>query len=154
MNVIRPNPSLEPWLALDFDSLRVGMGLRTPGRTVTEADVVMFLALTSGRCRRRGSSATGVAPEMLLLSYAVGLLPINPRWVIAMRHIRGLAFSPSVPVGATIYADTSVIECRPLDDDTGSVRAILTIVDQGENTLARGELTALWRRRTTGEVSA
>nr|MBA3839284.1 acyl dehydratase [Thermoleophilaceae bacterium] len=39
------DPATSP-LALDFDELEPGMSFVTPGRTVTESDVVAFAGLT------------------------------------------------------------------------------------------------------------
>ena len=73
-------------LALDFDRLETGLAVTTRGRTITESDLVSFSALTGdwhpqhadADWAAEGPFGERVAHGMLVLSYAVGLLPIDP----------------------------------------------------------------------------
>lgn len=140
------------WLGTYFDDLEVGATLRTPGRTVLETDVVAFSALTGNRLgldARPGPQRPGDAGShyMLLLSYALGLLPIDPRCVIAVRELRDFSSHAPVRIGNTILVEGTVSSLTPLDEAIGLVRTRLAIVTERGKLLASGEVGALWRRR-------
>ena len=69
----------------------------TSGRTITESDLVSFAALTGDWHPQHADAAWAaasrfgerVAHGMLVLSYAVGLLPFDPERVVALRAARG-----------------------------------------------------------------
>ena len=70
-------------LALDFDRLETGLAVTTRGRTITESDLVSFSALTGDWHPQHADASWAaespfgerIAHGMLVLSYAVGLLP-------------------------------------------------------------------------------
>jgi acyl dehydratase len=139
------------FLGLFYDDIDVGATLRTRGRTVREAELLAFAWLTGDRlaldahpCRgRRG----GPGPHAtLLLSYALGLLPVDPRCVIAVRELRGVEYRSGVAPGMCIHVDGVVESLTPVDADTGIVHTRLTVVADDERVLATGVVGALWRR--------
>ncbi len=142
-------------LALDFDRLEIGARLRTRGRTITEADLVSFAALT-GDWHPQHADATWAAESafgeriahgMLVLSYAIGLLPIDPERVMALRGLRSVVFKRPVPIGATIHAEAEIAGLRPLDPEHGLVELALRVRDADDKLVARATIDALWRRR-------
>jgi 3-hydroxybutyryl-CoA dehydratase len=91
-----------------FDDILVGHEFRTPGRTITEADVVSFSAWTGDRnpmhtdahwSEEHGIFGQRIAHGMLILSYAIGLIPLDPERVIALRRIRDVVFKRPVMLG-------------------------------------------------------
>ena len=54
---------------------------------------------------------------MLVISYALGLLPIDPRVVMALRSIDGATLKRPVGLGDTIRVQARVAELRPLGDE-------------------------------------
>jgi acyl dehydratase len=148
-------------LALDFDRLQAGASVTTPARTITDADLVMFSALTGdwhpqhADAEWAAASPFGerIAHGMLVLSYAVGLLPIDPERVAALRGLRNVVFKRPVPIGATIHAEAEVAGLRPLDEGHGLVELALRVRDAQGRLLMRGTVDALWRRSATAAAS-
>jgi 3-hydroxybutyryl-CoA dehydratase len=139
----------------DFDGLEKGARLVSRGRTITESDLVSFSALTGDWHPQHADadwaagSAFGerIAHGMLVLSYAIGLLPLDPERVVALRGLRSVVFKRPVPIGTTIHAEAEVAGARPLDDGHSLVELSLKIRDGGGRLLARAVIDALWRRR-------
>jgi 3-hydroxybutyryl-CoA dehydratase len=138
----------------DFDSLRAGDGFATRGRTITEADLVSFSALSGDRhplhADAEFAAATRfggrVAHGMLLLSYAVGLAPLDPTRTLALRGIDDVTFRRPVHIGDTIHLEGEVAECKPVDEEVGLVTFKWRLVNQRGETAVRARVAALWRR--------
>jgi 3-hydroxybutyryl-CoA dehydratase len=147
--------------ACDFDELRGGERFSTPGRTITEADLVSFAALTGDRhplhadAEWAGRSRFGsrIAPGMMLLSYAVGLAPFDPARVLALRKIDAVSFRRPVRIGDTVHLDGEVERCQEVDVELGMVTFAWRIVNQRGETTVRARVTALWRRGDTSGVA-
>jgi acyl dehydratase len=150
------NGSLTPAV----DGLAPGTSFTTAGRTITETDVVSFAALTGdwhpqhGDASWAASSRFGqrVAHGMLVLSYAVGLVPLDPARVIALRGLDRVVFKRPVCIGDTIGVQGRVEEITALDDETSLIRLDWKIVNQAGSTVARTKVDLVWQR-TEGEAS-
>jgi 3-hydroxybutyryl-CoA dehydratase len=138
-----------------FDDLRLGDAMESSGRTVTEYDVVSFASLTGDWHPQHADAAWAeespfgrrVAHGMLVISYAIGLLPIDPRVVLALRSIDGAVLKRPVGLGDTIRVRAKVAGLRPLGDETGLVTLAVRIVNQDGELACRMEIVVLWRRR-------
>lgn len=138
----------------DFDRLEVGAEAITRARTITEADLVSFSALTGDWHPQHSDAAWAarspfgerIAHGMLVLSYAIGLLPIDPERVTALRAIRQVTFKRPVPIGETIRARARVLEARPLDQAQGRVTLGVQVQGADGRLLARATIDAIWRR--------
>lgn len=137
-----------------FDDLEIGDSMESSGRTVTEYDVVSFAALT-GDWHPQHADATWaeesafgrrIAHGMLVISYALGLLPIDPRVVLALRSIDGAVLKRPVGLGDTIRVRARLAEKRELGAETGLVKLAVRIVNQDDELAARMEIAVLWRR--------
>lgn len=136
-----------------FEDLRTGQALRTRGRTVTEADVVAFAALTGDRHPQHcdaswaASSRFGerIAHGMLILSYAVGLMPFDPDRVLALRRISDVVFKRPLLIGETITVDGRIAELSRLDERIGLVGCALSVRKQGEELVCRARIDVLWQ---------
>jgi 3-hydroxybutyryl-CoA dehydratase len=141
-------------LSAPFEQLAVGDAFVSRGRTVTEADVVGFAALTGDWHPQHAdaewarSSAFGerIAHGMLVVSFAVGLVPFDPDRVVALRRIADVVFKRPVRLGDTIHVAGNVAELRELDDATGLVAFAWKIVNQEGRTACRARVEVLWRR--------
>lgn len=144
----------EPLFSRDFDRLERGDSFRTRGRTITEADVVGFAALSGdwhpqhadAEWAKRSRFGGRLAHGMLVLSYAVGLAPIDPDRVVALRGLDGVVFKRPVRIGDTIHVEGRVEELRPLDPGLGVVAFLWKIVNQEGAAAVRARVSALWRR--------
>ncbi|MDQ2621859.1 MAG: MaoC family dehydratase N-terminal domain-containing protein [Actinomycetota bacterium] len=137
-----------------FDDLEAGEEFVTYGRTITEADLTGFSGLTgdhhplhtdaewAGRSRFGGRIAHG----MMLLSYSVGLAPIDPERVVALRGFDRVVFKRPVHVGDTITLCGKVDSVKPLDAATGLVRLVWKVVNQKHQTVLRAVAEIVWGR--------
>jgi acyl dehydratase len=137
-----------------FDDLRIGDAMESSGRTVTEYDVVSFASLTGDWHPQHADAAWAaespfgrrIAHGMLVISYALGLLPIDPRVVLALRSLDGAVLKRPVGLGDTIRVRAKVAKKRPLGEETGLVTLAVKILNQEGELVARMEIVVLWRR--------
>lgn len=125
----------------------------TRGRTITEADLVSFSSLTGdwhpqhadAEWASRGRFGERVAHGMLVLSYAVGLVPFDPDRVVALRGLDSVSFKRPVAIGDTIRVHTRVETVRALDGEHALVRFGWRVLNQDDRVVARAKVEALWR---------
>jgi 3-hydroxybutyryl-CoA dehydratase len=130
-----------------------GAELTTRGRTITEADLVSFSSLTGDwhpqHCDSEWAAASRfgerVAHGMLVLAYAVGLMPFDPERVVALRGLEGVTFKRPVRVGDTIRVRSRVSDVRPLDQGHQLVSLDWRVVNQRDEVVARARVDALWK---------
>jgi 3-hydroxybutyryl-CoA dehydratase len=87
------------------------------GRTITEADVVAFAALSGDRHPQHtdavwaagGPFGERIAHGMLVLAYAVGLVDFDPERVVALRRIEDVVFKRPVRIGDTIHVEADLV---------------------------------------------
>jgi 3-hydroxybutyryl-CoA dehydratase len=147
-------------LARDFDHLRAGETFASQGRTITEADLVSFSALTGDRhpvhaddVWAKSSQFGGrIAHGMLLLSYAVGLAPFDPEYVVALRGVDEVTFRRPVHIGDTVHLEGEVEELKEIDSHLGLVVFKWRLANQRGELVVRARVTALWRRKTEPET--
>jgi 3-hydroxybutyryl-CoA dehydratase len=122
-------------------------------RTVTEADVVAFAALTGDYHPQHtdavwaADSAFGerIAHGMLVMSFAVGLVAFDPAQVVALRRLREVVFKRPVRLGDTIRVEGTEAERRTVDDETALVTWNWRIVNQDDELVCRATIEALVR---------
>lgn len=141
-------------LSTDFDALEVGGRFQTRGRTITETDLVSFASLTGDFHPLHTDAEWAASSEfngriahgMLLLSYCVGLVPLDPAQVLALRGFERIAFKRPVRIGDTIHVDGTCDSKVVLDDATGLVVFNWKIVNQRGETAALAKVKVVWRR--------
>lgn len=129
------------------------------GRTITEADVTAFAAWTGdlhpqhtdAEWAAAGRFGERVAHGMLVLSYAVGLMPFDPDRVVALRGLDSVTFKRPVKIGDTIRVRSTAEAARPLDGDHSLVAFRWRIVNQEEEVVARARIEVLWRNDAVSE---
>jgi 3-hydroxybutyryl-CoA dehydratase len=137
-----------------FEDLREGDRFASRGRTVTEADVAMFAGLTGDMHPQHVDAdwAAGsrfgerIAHGMLVLSYAVGLMPFDPERVVALRRLSDVAFKQPVRFGDTIRVEGEIADRRELDEGHGLVTCRWRIRNQRGKLVARATVEVVWRR--------
>ena len=135
------------------EGLGVGDEQITAGRTITETDLVSFASLTGdwhpqhadAEWAAAGRFGERVAHGMLVLSYAVGLVPFDPERVVALRGLDSVSFKRPVVIGDTIRVRTRVEAIRPLDDEHSLVTFGWKVLNQHDRVVARARVDALWR---------
>lgn len=141
-------------LANTFEQFREGDTFATHGRTVTEADIVSFAAQTGDLHPQHvdaawsASTAFGerIAPGLLTLSYALGLVRADPDQAIALRTLTDVIFTRPVKIGDTIAVNGRVTNLAPLSAETGVVGMTLLTSNQHRKTVCRARIQMLWRR--------
>jgi 3-hydroxybutyryl-CoA dehydratase len=136
-----------------FDQLETGERFETTGRTITEADLVSFAALTGDRhplhtdASWAAASPFGkrVAHGMLVLSYALGLVPFDPAHVVALRGVDEVVFKRPTYIGDTIRVEGRVESLEPLEGGMGLVTCRWKVLNERDETVVRAKLRVLWR---------
>jgi 3-hydroxybutyryl-CoA dehydratase len=135
--------------------LEEGSRFSTPGRTITEADLVGFSALTGdwhpqhsdAIWAEESSFGERIAHGMLVLAYGLGLVRFDPARVVALRSLRSVTFKRPIRIGDTIRTVGEVRGRRDLDPELALVTLRLTIEDATSARAAvRAELDILARR--------
>ena len=140
-------------LSAPFEKLCAGDGFATRGRTVTEADVVAFAGQTGDfhpqHCDAAWAESSPfgerIAHGMLVLSFAVGLVPFDPERVLALRRADA-TFKRPVKLGDTIHVEGTVLSLGEVSDDAGLVTLGWRVLNQDGRTACRARVDVLWRR--------
>jgi acyl dehydratase len=141
-----------------FEEFTVGERFATRGRTITEADVVAFAALTGdynplhvdaefGKTTQFGER---IAHGMLGASYTVGLLAalgLTEGTVVAIVHMT-LDFTAPIKIGDTIHVDQTVKSMRETKKtDRGIIIFEVKLINQRGEVVQKGERTLLVSRK-------
>ncbi len=108
-----------------FEEFEVGQRITSPGRTITEADVVAFAGIsgdfnsihTDAEYAKDGAFGQRVAHGLLVISIVSGLAVrtgIMEGTVIAFREIKNWKFSQPVFIGDTIHIIMEVKEKKAM----------------------------------------
>ena len=136
-----------------FESLEAGQAFTTRGRTVTEADVVGFAALTGDWHPQHtdavwaGESAFGerIAHGLFVISLAGGLVPFDPERVVALRRVGDVVFKRPVKLGDTLRVSGKVLELSAVGEEAGLVAFAWNVLNQDERVVTRARVEVLWR---------
>ncbi|WP_448591998.1 MaoC/PaaZ C-terminal domain-containing protein [Thermoflexus hugenholtzii] len=150
---------------LFFEDLEVGWKVRTPGRTVTEADIVGFAGLsgdytplhTDAEYARGTMFGERIAHGLLGLAIASGLATRLGFLEETVEAFTGLEwkFRAPIRIGDTIYAEIEVAQKRPTPDGrAGFVVFNVQVRNQRGEVVQRGQWTLLVRARGAGAPQA
>ena len=141
--------------AQEFDALEGGERFVTQGRD----DHRVGPGLVRDAHRRLPSLSTWTPPGpprsrfgeriahgMLVLSYAIGLLPIDPERVVALRRVSDVVFKHPVYIGDTIHVEGRLESATEIDAAHGLVESHWKVVTQRERTALRARMEVVWRR--------
>ncbi len=126
----------------------------TRGRTITEADIVAFSGLTGDHHPQHTDAVWAeagpfggiVAHGMLVLSYAAGLVPLDPERIVALRRVRDAVFKRPVKIGDTVHVDGEIVRTRGLGGDHELAEVRLRILDGDGRLAVRASVELLCRR--------
>lgn len=144
-----------------WEDLPVGFKYQTSSRTITEADIVSFAALTGDMNRvhvddeaaRQGPFGQRIAHGLLVVSYMAGL---NTRTIVnqllepSMLALLGTEcrFTKPTLAGDTITVDIEVVEVRPSSKpDRGIVKFRRSAITQRGDTVVECIVSMLFKRR-------
>lgn len=137
-----------------FDALSVGQRFQSGGRTVRDTDVIVFSALTGDwhpqHCDAAWAAASPfgerIAHGMLILSLAVGLVPLDPERVLALRRVSDVVFKRPVRLDEVISVAGELTALRPIDEAAGLVDFRWSIRNQTDALVVRADVQVLWRK--------
>ncbi len=127
------------------------------GRTITEADIVAFSGLTGDHHPQHtdavwaGEGPFGgiIAHGMLVLSYALGLVTLDPERVVALRRFEDVVFKRPVRIGDTIRVEVKLL--RP-DEGRGLEAYEWRILNQDDELVIRAKVEAVVRGEAEAEA--
>lgn len=142
---------------LYFEDITEGMTVRSPGRTVTEADIVMFSALsgdwnqlhTDAEYARSTPFGERIAHGLLGLAIASGLasrLGFLEGTVEAFLSL-DWKFKAPIKIGDTVHIEASVARKRAMPDLGGVVVFDVALVNQKGEVVQKGQWTVLVKRK-------
>ena len=140
-----------------FDDIALGEEYESPGRTVTEADIVTFAGLsgdynvlhTDAEFMRQSIFGERIAHGLLGLAIQSGLLTrgMRPFATIAFLGLRW-KFKGPIKIGDTIRLRAKVVAKKEAEKpDRGLVTVQRTILNQREEVVQEGETDLLVERR-------
>jgi len=155
-------------IGLRYTDLHVGMNFRSPGRTITDADLVGFAGLTgdfselhtSDVYAKNSQFGRRVAHGMLGLAYAHGLMWARTGELrdtaIAFLGIGEWKFLNPIFVGDTIFVNYQICELR--ESKSRPTQAIATfdvsVVDQDGRVVQKGKKALLVSKVPLAAVAA
>ncbi|MDQ3647217.1 MAG: dehydratase [Actinomycetota bacterium] len=122
----------------------------TRGRTITEADVVAFSGLTGDYHPQHTDAVWAeagpfggiVAHGMLVLSYALGLVSLDPERIVALRRFEDVVFKRPVQIGDTIHVE---VKLDKPDEGRGLEAYEWRILNQRDELVIRAKVEAVVR---------
>ena len=138
-----------------FEEFESGQVVTTPGRTITEADIVHFAGLSGDFNQMHVDAAYSeksyfgkrVAHGLLVLSIASGLAVqtgLMEGTVIAFREINEWKFLKPVFIGDTVHATLEILETKALRRiGGGSVTIEVRVKNQDDEDVMKGIWIAL-----------
>jgi acyl dehydratase len=144
-----------------FEALTPGQAFVTRGRTITEADIVGFASLTGDWHPQHADAGWAAASRfgeriahgLLIVSYAVGLVPFDPDRVVALRRIADVVFKRPVTIGETIRVEGRLVELSPLGEEDGLVAWSWSVRSE-QALVCRARVEVLWRRNAAPTMRA
>jgi acyl dehydratase len=144
---------------LRFEDVEVGFRFETPGRTVTEADLVSFAGVsgdfnplhTDRVFAAESIYGERIAHGALVLSLTTGLrqrVGLFDGTLMGLLEIRSWRFTAPVRIGDTIRAVCEITELHETSKpDRGVMVQRIDVLNQDETAVAGGEFVMLLRRR-------
>ena len=112
-----------------FDDFQIGDKTVTRARTITEADIVNFAALSGDWNRLHtdiefaitGPFGERIAHGMLVLSVASGLMPLDEMAIVAFYGMDKVRFLSPTKIGDTLHVEMEVIDKQDKGEQNGVV---------------------------------
>jgi acyl dehydratase len=139
---------------MPYDELEVGQTFRSGGRTVTEADVVNYCALTGNwieiHSNKHYAEKTRFGKRLVQgsLTYSImtGLIQFGPS-IQANYGIDNLRYLKPVAIEDTLYVVAEVVAKKEKDDKYGVTTFLMKALNQDGYVVQRSEWSLLMLRR-------
>lgn len=121
-----------------FDDFELGNKIVTKGRSVTEADIVSFAAIsgdwhplhTDIEYCKTGPFGERIAHGFLVLTIASGLMPLGQMAVLAFYGMDTVRFLSPTKIGDTIHLDMEVVEKKEKNSKSGVISFKTSVMNQ------------------------
>ena len=80
-----------------------------------------------------------------MVSFAVGLLPLDPDRVVALRRVTDAVFKQPVKIGDLVHVEGTITALGKVDEEHGLVETTLRIKNQDDRLVARLRAELVWR---------
>lgn len=142
------------FLETPFDQIEIGTRWTSKGRTITEADIVLFAGLSGDwfplHTDREYAATTPfgarIAHGMLILSVASGLIPLPVRRIVAFYGMDRVRFTRPVLIGDTIHIEVEVVEKEARAEEQGLLIVSEEVRNQRDETVAAFTARILMKR--------
>ncbi|HEY3744479.1 MAG TPA: MaoC/PaaZ C-terminal domain-containing protein [Bryobacteraceae bacterium] len=141
-----------------FEDFLPGDLSTTPGRTITEADIINFAGLTGDwyelhtnveyAAKTRFGQRIAHGALIFSISTALNVRAMPPgNTLIAFYGVDKLRFVKPTFIGDTIYCRNQVLEKQEKNESSGVVAALCEVVNQRGEIVISYTSRALWQRR-------
>ena len=149
------NPELPISRGLYFEEFEVGYRVSSPGRTITETDIVNFAGLsgdymqihTDEEYAKTTPFGTRIAHGLLVMAIASGLAArtgVLEGTVLAFREIKNWKFIKTVFIGDTIHVAMEVKALKEMRRiGAGDVIIELRVINQNDEVVMKGDWNTL-----------
>lgn len=139
-----------------FEDYQLGEVWKSKGRTITEADIVMFSALsgdwfplhTNIEYAKETQYKQRIAHGMLVLSITTGLVHFEPGVVVAFYGMEKVRFTNPTFIGDTIHIEGKVIDLKSKGSNQGIVTVLQEVKKQTDETVVVFEMKLLVNQKT------
>ena len=147
-----------------YEDCKLGDRVVTPGRTITETDVVMFAAFSSDwnsvHVDKEHAASTpfkqriahgllGLVAGTCLLS-RLGWILFWPRSTLCITGLERVRFVRPIYIGDTIHLEAEIVEMVDGEDGNGTITTRLQIKNQDRKLVITGRIKTLAGRRPPG----
>ncbi|TWI54487.1 MaoC/PaaZ C-terminal domain-containing protein [Halalkalibacter nanhaiisediminis] len=138
-----------------FENYQTDDTWESKGRTITEADLVMFSGLSGDwfplhsdkEYAKETQFKQRIAHGMLVLSITTGLLKLEPNIVAAFYGMERVRFTKPTFIGDTIHVHGKVIDLQEKGSSQGIVTVLTEVKKQTNETVVIFEMKMLVNRR-------
>ena len=140
---------------LYFEEFEVGQKISSPGRTITESDIVRFAGLsgdymqihTDDEFAKSTPFGKRIAHGLLIMAIASGLAArtgVLEGTVLAFREIKNWKFIKTVFIGDTVHVEMEVLSTKEMKRiGAGAVIIELRVKNQADEVVMKGEWNTL-----------
>lgn len=138
-----------------FDDFNLGDETVTRGRTITEADIVIFAGFTGDwhqlhtdvEYAKKGPFGERIAHGFLVLCAGSGLMPLNEMAIMAFYGMDRVRFVAPTKIGDTIHVEMKVSDKKESNEKSGVVTFETIIKNQKGEDLVVYSISALLKKK-------
>jgi 3-hydroxybutyryl-CoA dehydratase len=145
-----------------YEDCQLGDRVVTPGRTMTETDIVMFSALSGDWqsihvdkqfAAKESPFGERIAQGLLCLVVGICLLSrvgwfvLWPQSLVCITKLERVRFLAPVIIGDTLRLEAEIVEKEEMSDEAGLITTRLQIKNQRDESVIKGRITIKAGRR-------